>query len=107
MFRVLRFSTEAKDQLAKLASAPSKEGTLKQVNKVLGHLQINPAHPGLNTHEFTSLSTKDRKVLEAYAQNNTPNAYRILWYYGPDEQEPTTVKNIPAITVFAIIPHSS
>ena len=105
MFRVLRFSTEAKGQLAGLGLSPATGATRKQVNKALGHLQINPAHPGLNTHEFTSLSTKDRKVFEAYAQNNTPGAYRILWSYGPDERDPRTRKNIPVITVFAIIPH--
>ena len=71
----------------------------------MGYLQINPAHPSLNTHEFTALSTRDRKVFEAYAQNNTPGAYRIFWYYGPDERDPKAKKNIPAITVFAILPH--
>lgn len=105
MFRVLRFSTEAKDQLAELGVSPSTKGILKQVNRALGHLQIDTAHPSLSTHEFTSLSTKDRKVFEAYAQNNTPAAYRILWYYGPDERDPKSKKNIPVITVFAIIPH--
>lgn len=105
MFRVLRFSTEAKKQLAELEQSPATEGTLKQVNKALGFLQINTAHPSLNTHAFTALSTTDRKVFEAYAQNNTPGAYRILWYYGPDECDPKTRKTIRVITVFAIIPH--
>ena len=105
MFRVLRFSTEAKNHLAELKLSPSTKGTLKQVNKALGHLQIDPAHPSLSTHEFPSLSTKDRKVFETYAQNNTPGAYRILWYYGPDEGDQKTKKNIPVITVLAIIPH--
>ena len=107
MFRVLRFSTEAKDRLAELGLSPSMIGTLKQVNKALGRLQMDTAHPSLNTHEFTSLSTKDRKMFEAYAQNNTPGAYRIFWYYGPDERDPKTKKNIPVITVFTIIPHPS
>ena len=106
MFRVLRFSTEAKEQLAELGRSPATGGILKQVNKALGYLQINPAHPSLNTHEFTALSTRDRKVFEAYAQNNTPGAYRILWYYGPDERD-AKKKNIPVITVFAITPHPS
>jgi hypothetical protein len=94
MFRVLRFSTEAKNQLAELGLSTSTKGIHKQVNRALGHLQSDPTHPSLNTHEFTSLSTKDRKVFEAYAQNNTPGAYRILWYYGPDERDPKTKKNI-------------
>ena len=107
MFRVLRFSTEAKEQLAELGRSPATGGTLKQVNKALGYLQINPAHPSSNTHEFTALSTRGRKVFEAYAQNNTPGAYRIFWYYGPDERDAKTKKKNQVITVFAIIPHSA
>jgi len=107
MVRVLRFSTEAKEQLAELGRSPAKAGILKQVNKALGYLQIDPAHPCLNTHEFNVLSTKERKVFEAYAQNNTPGAYRILWYYGPDERDPMTKKRIPVVTIFVITPHPS
>jgi hypothetical protein len=38
----------------------------------------------------------DEEVFEAYAENNTPGAYRIFWHYGPD-------KNM--ITIVAITPH--
>jgi hypothetical protein len=43
------------------------------------------------------------KVFEAYAQNDTPGAYRIFWHYGPDEGSGN--KRIAVITVVAIIPH--
>jgi hypothetical protein len=43
------------------------------------------------------------KVFEAYAQNNTPGAYRIFWQYGPDEAKGK--KRIPIIIVVAITPH--
>ena len=105
MNRVLRFTTEAKTQLAHLEQSPALNGVLKQVRRALGYLQTNPEHPSLNTHEFTSLSTKDCKAFEAYAQNNTPSAYRILWRYGPDEVD-AKKKRVPVLTIFAIIPHS-
>ena len=105
MNRALRFTTEAKTQLAHLEQAPALKGVLKQVRKALGYLQTNPEHPSLNTHEFTSLSSKDVKVFEAYAQNNAPGAYRILWRYGPDEFD-ASKKRIPIITIVSIVPHS-
>jgi hypothetical protein len=42
-------------------------------------------------------------VFEAYAQNNTPGAYRIFWHYGPDETK--AKKRTPVITVVAITRH--
>ena len=104
MNRALRFTTEAKAQLALLEHSPDLKGVLKQVRKALGYLQANPEHPSLNTHEFTSLSTKDYKVFEAYAQNDTPGAYRVFWRYGPDESD-AKKKRVPVLTIFAITPH--
>jgi len=104
MLRVLRFSDEAKSQLADLAGAPAKTAALKQVRKALGYLQMNPAHPGLHTHEFTSLSTNERKMFESYAQNQTPGAYRIFWHYGPDQSD-AREKRLPVITIASITPH--
>lgn len=34
-------------------------------------------------------------VFEAYAENETPAAYRLFWYYGPEEKE---------ITIYSITP---
>lgn len=79
---------------------PSRQiGTFKQVAKTLMLLSSNPKHPGLNTHEYSGLvSPFDSKarVWEAYAQNNTPGAYRVFWAYGPDRKQ---------ITIVAITPH--
>ncbi len=36
------------------------------------------------------------EIFEAYAENNTPAAYRIFWYYGPNKKE---------ITILATTPH--
>ena len=53
---------------------------------------MNPRHPSLNTHKFTSLSgAQGEEVFEAYAENNTPSAYRIFWHYGPNKQQITII----------------
>jgi len=69
------------------------------VKKALQFLSHNPTHPGLRTHEFTTLKgPKGEKVFEAYAEQATPAAYRIFWYYGAKENQ---------ITIVAITPHPS
>jgi ERCC4-type nuclease len=83
----------------KRTKASKQEGRLKQVVKCLELLASNPRHPGLETHEFTSLDhpyRKGEKIFEAYAQNRTPGAYRVFWCYGPSKGE---------ITIIAITPH--
>jgi len=102
--RKIKFTPTADEQYSALESAPSKAGIFEQVGKCLSYLEIDPHHPSLNTHEFTSLTgANGEKVFEAYAQNNTPGAYRIFWHYGPDEIKGK--KRIPVITVVAITPH--
>ena len=74
------------------------------------NLELNPRHPSLETHEYTSMTgVRGEKIFEAYAQNQTPGAYRIFWHYGPDELEDNG-KNKPkervaVITIVAITPH--
>jgi len=60
-------------------------------------MEVNLRHPSLNTHEYTALKgPRGEKVFEAYAQQKTPRAYRIFWYYGPKERQ---------LTIIAIVPH--
>jgi hypothetical protein len=104
MVRKIVFTPTADAQLTALENTTSKSALLKQVRKALGYLEIDPHHPGLQTHEFTSLSgAQGEKVFEAYAQNRTPGAYRIFWHYGPDEIKGK--KRVSVITVIAITPH--
>jgi hypothetical protein len=64
----------------------------KAVDKAPGHLEINPHYLSLNTHKFVSLAgPKGEDIFESYAENNTPSAYRIFWYYGPSSGEITIV----------------
>jgi len=102
--RKIKFTPTADEQFTALENAPSKAAIFEQVRKAIGYLEIDPHHPSLNTHEFTSLAgANSEKVFEAYAQNNTPGAYRIFWHYGPDETEGK--KRTPVLTIVAITRH--
>lgn len=104
MQRKIKFTLTADEQYTGLENAPSTAGIFAQVRKALGYLEIDPHHPSLNTHEFTSLTgANGEKVFEAYAQNNTPGAYRIFWHYGPDEIRGK--KRSSVITIVAITRH--
>ncbi len=95
----LKFTKAARDHLAEIDESPSKAGLCKQVKKSLGYLQTDPKHPSLNTHPYDAIENPinpSEKVFEAYAQNQTPGAYRIFWCYGPDKKQ---------ITIIAITPH--
>ena len=79
----LTFTPEAASVLRRLKSENNPK--LKKIQKTLGLLETNPRHPGLATHEFTSLSgPAGEKVFEAYVENRTPGAWRVFWYYGPE-----------------------
>lgn len=83
----------------KKTKASKQEGLFKQVKKTIDFLESNPRHPGLHTHEYDALPNpynNEEKVFEAYAQNNTPGAYRVFWCYGPNKKE---------ISIISITPH--
>ena len=98
MFR-LRFAVPADEELKRLERFPGEAGRVKQIKKALGNLARDPAHPSLQTHKFSGLTNPyddDKPVFEAYAQQHTPGAVRILWCYGPERRQ---------ITILAIIAH--
>ena len=96
MFK-LEWTAEAKATYRLLKANPSEKTRYKAVKKTIKFLASNPRHPSLQTHPFMSLSgPSGEKVFEAYAQQRTPAAYRVFWYYGPSKG---------VITIFAIIPH--
>jgi hypothetical protein len=85
------------ETLHSLKDNKSDQKRYKAVKKTLEFLTADPRHPGLQTHEYSSLKGPNgEKVFEAYAEQNTPAAYRIFWYYGPDKG---------SISVVAITPH--
>jgi hypothetical protein len=96
LFDIL-ITDEARKQLSDLKVDRALVKRYKAVRKALFFLAKNPRHPSLQTHEFTTLkSPTGEKIFEAYAEQSTPAAYRIFWYYGPDKNQ---------ITVVSITPH--
>lgn len=101
----LRFTFTANDQMNKLENDHALESVFRQVRKTLGYLETNIRSKSLQTHEYVSLSRRyGKKVFEAYAQQNTPSAYRIFWHYGPDETDKNGTR-ISIITILAITSH--
>lgn len=94
----LGFTEEAEENLKELKENPSLQKQYKAVVKALRFLEQNPRHPSLQTHPYYSFSSpKGEKIFEAYAEQHTPGAYRIFFYYD------SSVRN--RIVIFAITPH--
>jgi hypothetical protein len=93
----LYFTEEAERNYHLLQANRSQVKRYKAVKKTLKFLADNPRHQSLQTHEYTSLKGPGgEKVYEAYAEQNTPAAYRVFWHYGPSRGD---------ITIIAITPH--
>jgi len=93
----LKFTEVAEHALAALKADAALMKRHKAVLTSLAYLETNPKHPSLHTHEFTSKKGPNKeKVFEAYAQNKTPGAFRIFFFYGPAGDE---------ITILAITAH--
>lgn len=96
MFELL-FTNQAKDDFEILEKNKYLLKRFKAVKKTLGYLETNPRHPSLNTHKYQSIKgINHEEVFEAYAENKTPGAYRVFWYYGPGKNK---------ITILAITAH--
>ena len=82
----------------KIGNANKNDKTLhKKLGKTMKMLSQNPRHPGLESHEISSLSKRyGMKVWESYLENNTPAAGRVFWVYGPDRRD---------ITIIGLEPH--
>jgi hypothetical protein len=93
----LEWTDEAKATYSHLKSGTSQKKRYKAVKKTIGLLAGNPRHQSLQTHPYFSLKGPNgEKVFEAYAEQKTPAAYRVFWFYGPSRGK---------ITIFAITPH--
>lgn len=70
----------------------------KKIFKTLKFLSVDPRHPGLCTHEagtYYTYNEKSYKLFEAYVENHTPSAWRILFCFVGNH----------TILVAEIIPH--
>lgn len=69
----------------------------QKLGKAMKLLSEDPRHPGLNSHEISTLSKRyGRKVWESYLENKTPAAGRLFWVYGPSQKD---------ITIIGMEPH--
>jgi len=94
----IKYSSVAIKQFEDLKNRKDLDKRFKAVRKALRFLAENPAHPGLKTHKYDSLvGPNGAEVFEAYAENNTPAAYRIFWCYFPPKSG--------TITILLITPH--
>ncbi len=94
----LQYTLVAQSQFNELSKNKGLEKRFKAVKKALRFLSENPAHPSLQTHKFDSLEgIAGTETFEAYAENNTPGAYRIFWCYYPPKTN--------TITITMITPH--
>jgi hypothetical protein len=91
------FSSEADAQMNTIEANPALSKRAKAVQNALAFLESNPRHPGLKSHKFSAMiGPNGEDVFEAYAENNTPGAYRIFWMYGQGKD---------VITILAITAH--
>ena len=93
----LEWTREAEKTYRLLKADVSQKKRYNDVKKTLRFLAKNPRHNSLQTHEYLSLKGPNgEKIFEAYAEQKTPAAYRVFWYYGPSKG---------SITIIAITPH--
>ena len=79
------------------SATKTEEKLRRQMGKAMALLSENPRHPGLHSHEITSLTARyGIKVWESYLENDTPKAGRVFWCYGPDKG---------SITIIGLEPH--
>jgi hypothetical protein len=93
----LLYTAEARRVIHDLGK-PAPAAKLRKVKKTLRLLRdVGPAHPGLNSHKYHSITgPKGEDAWESYVENRTLGAWRIWWVYGPATD---------AITVVTIGPH--
>lgn len=93
----LYLTDEAQSQIRAIEENRSRQGLIKQLKKALKYLSENPSHPGLQSHPIAQFDQVfGGKVFSSYVQNHTPQAYRILWLYGPKPKQ---------ITIVSVTPH--
>ena len=93
----MSFSEDAAAVLHEMEGKQLYAKKLEKIRKALGFLETDPRHPGLNTHKYQSVEGPNKEpVFEAYVENDTPGAWRIWFWYGPQKGH---------ITVLAIGPH--
>jgi hypothetical protein len=59
---------------------------LRKAEKCFAKLEEDPRQTGLSSHPYDEIVGPLRqKIFESYVGNNAPSAWRVWWYYGPEE----------------------
>lgn len=82
--RTVILSQDAVNARDQLKNDQSKKGRLAAVIKALEYLRTNVWHRSLKIHPLKGVTALNgEQIYEAYAENDTPGAYRIFWHNGP------------------------
>jgi hypothetical protein len=79
----LKFSKNAAGTYAALERSDPQR--FKRLRKALGNLSNDPSHPGLRTHPYKGRKTSEGKTVSQSYVDQTGDAWRIWWHYGPEE----------------------
>ena len=91
----LVYRPQALAQLEALAADAGLKKTEKAVLKALRLLRENPAHPSLHGKIYKGRECPHGdKLFQVYAQNHTPNAYRIHYCRPPGEPDTLMIVDI-------------
>ncbi len=89
----INISKDAKQTLQELSGNPAQSKRWKAVDKTLKMMGQNLRHPSLNPQKYYEMKGPNgEQIMESYAQNGAPRAYRVFWYYGPKKGEITIYK---------------
>ncbi len=92
----LQITSELKELLKLLSQNPAKAGLEYQLKAAITKIAHDPRYKGLNSHKYESLNERyGQEIWESYVQNNTPGAWRLFWFYGPEKDEITLVLATP------------
>lgn len=87
-----RLIQELSDKALKGELNCDEKDLYRKLRKAIQHLESNPRHPGLNSHEIEVLTEKyGVRIWESYLENRKAGARRIFWIYGPETREITIV----------------
>lgn len=92
----LLLTDELRDGLKAISQDPAMAGLEFQLKAAITKIAHNPRYKGLNSHKYQSLNDRyGQDIWESYVQNNTPGAWRLFWFYGPEKDEITLVLATP------------
>ena len=92
----LQITDELREHLKSISQNPAMAGLEFQLKAAITKIAHDSRYKGLNSHKYESLNDRyGQEIWESYVQNNTPGAWRLFWFYGPEKDEITLVLATP------------